>query len=177
MRTEPPVSVPMAHGTRRAATETPEPLLEPPGARWTSGSHGLRGVPMCRLVPQPPMANSTVLALPMTIIPASTSRRTSVAVVGETRFSQCLLPMVVTRPSMSMMSLSAMGMPCQGPMPWPALNRLVRRLGGGPRVLAVDGGEGVQPLVVGVDPVEQGVHELDRAEPPGLDRRGPRRSP
>ena len=33
MRTEPPVSVPIAHGTRRAATETPEPLLEPPGAR------------------------------------------------------------------------------------------------------------------------------------------------
>ena len=47
MRTEPPVSVPIAHGTRRAATETPEPLLEPPGARCTSASHGLRGVPMC----------------------------------------------------------------------------------------------------------------------------------
>ena len=120
MRTEPPVSVPIAHGTRRAATETPEPLLEPPGARCTSASHGLRGVPMCWLVPQPPMANSTVLALPMTIIPASISRRASVAVVGEMRFSQCLLPIVVTRPSMSMMSFSAIGTPCQGPTAWPA---------------------------------------------------------
>ena len=66
------------------------------------------------------MANSTVLALPMTIIPASISRRASVAVAGEIRFSQCLLPPVVMRPSMSMMSLSAIGTPCQGPMAWPA---------------------------------------------------------
>ena len=120
IRTEPPVSVPIAQGTRRAATEAPEPLLEPPGARCTSASHGFRGVPMCWLVPQPPMANSTVLALPMTIAPASISRRASVAVAGETRLSQCLLPPVVTRPSMSMMSFSAMGTPCQGPIPWPA---------------------------------------------------------
>jgi len=30
-RTEPPVSVPTAQGTMRAATATLEPLLEPPG--------------------------------------------------------------------------------------------------------------------------------------------------
>ena len=47
IRTEPPVSVPIAHGTSRAATATPEPLEEPPGARWIVMSHGLRGVPMC----------------------------------------------------------------------------------------------------------------------------------
>ena len=66
------------------------------------------------------MANSTVLALPMTITPASISRRARVAVVGDTRPAQCLLPPVVMRPSMSMMSFSAIGTPCQGPTPWPA---------------------------------------------------------
>ncbi len=46
-RTEPPVSVPMAQGASRAATATPEPLLEPPGVRGTSRSHGFHGVPIC----------------------------------------------------------------------------------------------------------------------------------
>ena len=46
-RTDPPVSVPMAQGTMRAATATPEPLLEPPGVRWVCGSHGFQGVPRC----------------------------------------------------------------------------------------------------------------------------------
>ena len=53
-RTEPPVSVPMAQGTSRAATATPEPLLDPPGVRASAASHGLCGVPRCWLVPQPP---------------------------------------------------------------------------------------------------------------------------
>src|SRR5438270_8519178 len=66
-RTEPPVSVPIAHGANPAATATPEPLLDPPGVRATSGSHGFHGVPRCWLVPQPPIANSTVCVLPITI--------------------------------------------------------------------------------------------------------------
>ncbi len=53
-RTEPPVSVPMPHGAIRAATATPVPLLDPPGVRATARSQGLRGVPIRRLVPQPP---------------------------------------------------------------------------------------------------------------------------
>ena len=36
-RTEPPVSVPIAHGAMPDATATPEPLLDPPGVRGTSG--------------------------------------------------------------------------------------------------------------------------------------------
>lgn len=47
VRTDPPVSVPTAHGTSRAATATPEPLLEPPGVHGSRMSHGLRGAPMC----------------------------------------------------------------------------------------------------------------------------------
>src|SRR5687767_3114251 len=91
-RTEPPVSVPMAAGARPAATATPEPLDEPPGVRWTFASHGFHGVPMCVLVPQPPMANSTVCVLPSTIIPARIKRWASVAVTDDTRLAQTLEP-------------------------------------------------------------------------------------
>ena len=94
-RTEPPVSVPMAQGTQRAATLTPDPELLPPGARWTARSHGFHGVPMCVFVPHEPIANSTVRVLPMTMRPASMSRRASVAVIGETRDSQTFEPPVV----------------------------------------------------------------------------------
>src|SRR5688572_32586413 len=107
MRTEPPVSVPMPHGARRAATATPVPELDPPAPRCTSRSHGFHGEPMWRLVPKEPIANSTVWVLPSTIIPAETMRLTSVAVTGDTRSAHTLDPPVVVRPSMSTMSLTA----------------------------------------------------------------------
>ena len=78
--TEPPVSVPIPHGARHAATATPVPLLDPPGVRATAGSHGFHGVPRCWLVPQPPIANSTVWVLPSTIMPAAIIRLAIVAV-------------------------------------------------------------------------------------------------
>ncbi len=119
MRTEPPVSVPMPQGARPAATATPVPELEPPGPRSSFMSQGFHGVPMCVLVPKLPMANSTLCVLPSTIMPAEMSLRASVAVRGETRFSQAFEPPVVTRPFMSMMSFSATGTPWNGPMRWP----------------------------------------------------------
>src|ERR1700761_5948479 len=79
-RIEQPVSVPSAQGARRAATATAEPLLEPPGVRGTSASHGFHGVPRCWFIPHAPQANSTVCVLPSTIIPWLTRRRTTVAV-------------------------------------------------------------------------------------------------
>ena len=54
IRTEPPVSVPMANGTMRDATATADPEDEPPGVRATAMSQGLTGVPICSLVPQAP---------------------------------------------------------------------------------------------------------------------------
>jgi hypothetical protein len=42
-RMEPPVSVPVAAGTRRAATAAAEPPEEPPGTRFVS--QGLRAGP------------------------------------------------------------------------------------------------------------------------------------
>ena len=163
-RTEPPVSVPTAQGTQRAATLTPDPELLPPGARCTARSQGFHGVPMCRLVPHEPIANSTVRVLPMTIRPASTSRRASVAVRGETRDSQTFEPPVVTRPSMSMMSLSAIGTPVEPPRPLPGTPGEIGLPGGGPRIGRVHGDKGAKPGLEPLDPGEQRLHELFRGE-------------
>ena len=88
MRTEPPVSLPMAAGASAAATATPDPLLEPPGERGVRRSHGFHGVPMVVFVPQLPKANSTMWVLPSAIMPAAARRRTAVAVSGDTRSRQ-----------------------------------------------------------------------------------------
>src|SRR5262245_15547241 len=80
LRTDPPVSEPMAAGANPAATATPEPLLEPPGTRCAPcQSHGLRGVPMCALVPDPPNANSAMCVFPRIAIPDD--RRHSITVL------------------------------------------------------------------------------------------------
>src|SRR5690606_30953835 len=73
VRTEPPVSVPIAQGARPAATATPEPLDEPPGIRCSVMSQGFQGVPINGLVPQPPNANSTICVLPKITAPAASS--------------------------------------------------------------------------------------------------------
>src|SRR5260370_7298261 len=100
-RTEPPVSVPIAIGARPAATATADPLEEPPGVWCTARSHGFRGVPMWVLVPQLPIANSTVWVLPSTIIPAAIAPSARVAVPGQTPFAQTFDPPAVTPPSRS----------------------------------------------------------------------------
>src|SRR5579875_2060598 len=71
IRTEPPVSLPIAAPARPAATATPEPLLEPPGTRWDRSSQGFRGVPSTALVPQAPKANSTIWVFPSKTAPAA----------------------------------------------------------------------------------------------------------
>ena len=54
IRIEPPVSDPRAKRADPAHRLTPAPDDEPPGMRWTSPSHGLRGVPQCGLMPTAP---------------------------------------------------------------------------------------------------------------------------
>src|SRR5437868_14789053 len=93
-RTEPPVSLPIAHGASAAATATPEPLLEPPGVRLRLGSQGFHGVPNWVLVPQPPIANCTVWVLPSTIMPCAIKRRANVEVWVATRLRQAPQPPV-----------------------------------------------------------------------------------
>src|ERR1700730_13101335 len=72
VRTDPPVSVPMAAKSDRAATAAPDPALDPPG--YDSSCHGLRVSGTFW-----PYANSCVTVLPTMIAPASRSFRTIVA--------------------------------------------------------------------------------------------------
>ena len=121
MRTEPPVSLPMPAGARRAATATPVPLEEPPGVRWVLRSHGFQGAPISGLVPQPPKANSTMCVLPSGTMPAASSRSTVAEVSVATRCASICEPPVPMRPLMSQRSLMAIGRPCRAGSGRPAL--------------------------------------------------------
>ncbi len=79
-RIEPPVSVPVAAGSSRAATAAAEPPDEPPGTR--DGSHGLRTGPQAEFSLDEPIANSSQLSLPRLTAPAAASRATTVASNG-----------------------------------------------------------------------------------------------
>ena len=79
-RIEPPVSVPVAAGTRRAATAAAEPPEEPPGTRLSS--HGFWTGAKAEFSLVEPIANSSQLSLPSVTMPASARRATTVASNG-----------------------------------------------------------------------------------------------
>jgi hypothetical protein len=68
LRTDPPVSEPIAAGTNPAATAAPDPLDDPP-LKW-SRFHGLRAGGHGKSNEGPPIANSCVDSLPMNTAPA-----------------------------------------------------------------------------------------------------------
>ena len=78
---EPPVSVPVAAGVRRAATAAAEPPDEPPGTRVLS--QGLLTLPMALFSLDEPMANSSMFSLPSVTAPAAASLLTMVASNGD----------------------------------------------------------------------------------------------
>ena len=67
-RIEPPVSVPVAAGTSRAATAAALPPDEPPGTRAVS--QGLVTLPKAEFSLAEPIANSSQLSLPTVTMPA-----------------------------------------------------------------------------------------------------------
>ena len=79
-RIEPPVSVPVAPGSRRAATAAADPPDEPPGTRVAS--HGLRTTPNAEISLAEPIANSSQFSLPSVTAPASPRRSTTAASNG-----------------------------------------------------------------------------------------------
>ncbi len=79
-RIEPPVSVAVATGARRAATAAAEPPEEPPGT--AAASHGLSTLPNALFSLLEPIANSSQLSLPRHTMPACASRSTTVASNG-----------------------------------------------------------------------------------------------
>src|ERR671938_2029765 len=75
IRTEPPLSEPVAIGASPAASAAPEPPLDPPGDQ--SSAHGFRVGPNSRFAVNPSISNSGTLVLPTTIAPAARSLETT----------------------------------------------------------------------------------------------------
>src|SRR5580658_156177 len=102
-----------------AAAEPPE---EPAGTR--SRAQGLRTGPKYVEADDPPEANSCMLVFPISTAPACFNRTTTSASLSGTRSSKTALAAVVRVPSVSILSLSAIGMPCSGPRNLPAFASL-----------------------------------------------------
>ena len=123
---EPPVSVPMVRAARLAEAAVPEPELDPQGLR--SRAYGFRHwppralQPLDAFMPAPvgPLAHVGLGQQDRAGLAQLAARRTSPA--GGTDPSSASEPaVVVIRSCVSMLSLSATGMPCSGPRTLPAL--------------------------------------------------------
>ena len=123
MRTEPPVSVPIAISHMPSAAVTAAPDEEPPGSR--ARSLGLPGVPKCGLAPIPPRANSVMLVLATMTAPAARSRRTTgaSAAAGLASSARILEPARVGSPATSNKSLMLTIAPSSGPSDTPSAAR------------------------------------------------------
>ena len=95
-RMEPPVSEPVAPWTSPAASAAPEPLLEPPGM-WAR-FHGLRAAGKRCPGNWMPKANSWVMSLPSSTVPACCQRWTQVASSSGTHSASSAEPPVVRIP-------------------------------------------------------------------------------
>jgi len=114
VRIEPPPSVPVASGTRPAASAAPDPPDEPPGDH--SSPHGFRVGPKTSLSVHPWNANSGMFVLPRTIAPAATIRSTVISLRSAAgRSSIVREPKFVTLPTTSVVSLTRSGRPASGP--------------------------------------------------------------
>ena len=108
-----------------------------------------------------PIANSSMLVLPSSTVPAALSRATTVASYGGRQPSRIFEPQVVGTPSVTTTSLSATGTPASGPAAPAGVDSAAR----GQRGLGVDVQEGAAAAVLGGDPVEVGAGDLDRRRP------------
>src|SRR5687767_13163837 len=97
LRIEPPVSEPMAAGTKPAAVAAPEPLDEPPVK--CSRFQGLRAGGHGRSKHGPPVANSCVDSLPMKTPPAARNFCVTTASAAATLSFRILECAVVGRPA------------------------------------------------------------------------------
>ena len=118
-RIEPPVSVPMPPSISPAATAAPVPLLLP-AVKW-SVFHGLRAGGFGRSKLGPPSANSCVVVLPTSTVPAWANFSAQVASLSGMLSCRIFDPQVVGIPLVSTMSLRPIGMPCSGPFGRPAM--------------------------------------------------------
>src|SRR5439155_18251451 len=123
------------------ATAEAEPEDEPPGTR--SGAAGLSGVPSNGFSPRMPSDTSSVIVLPISVAPASSSRCTAQAWRVGTGFcrAQSGLPPPVGWPATSKRSLAANVRPASGPFGAPG----TRTLGPATKGLVTTGFYAIEP--------------------------------
>src|SRR4051812_5273838 len=105
MRTEPPLSVPIAASARPAASAAALPPLDPPGVR--SGAIGLGTQPKWSFSLVTPHANSCRLVFPTLTYPPASRSATAGAVASGTWSAKIADPYVVRTPAVSKRSLTA----------------------------------------------------------------------
>src|SRR3989344_8965382 len=110
-RIEPPVSEPKAALAMLAATAAAEPPDDPPGTR--SKSLGLRVNLKPEFSVELPIANSSILVLPIITAPASRNLRETVASYEAVYSLRILEPAVVGYPLYKITSFNAMGAPAK----------------------------------------------------------------
>src|SRR4051812_5180504 len=104
---DPPVSVPIPSGAWNEATAALDPPPDPPGVRVRS--QGLWLGPYAECSVDEPIANSSMLVLPSTTMPAARRRSQTVASYGGTHPWRIREPAVVGTPRVTMTSLRASG--------------------------------------------------------------------
>ena len=119
IRIDPPVSDPRAIGTIPMATALALPLDEPPERQ--PFKCGLGTFPKWIFSPVNPTAHSFILVLPIGIAPRSISPCKTEAVFLAFLEYTFGLPVVVTKSSQSILSLTAKGIPQRSPHPSPLL--------------------------------------------------------
>ena len=113
MRNEPPTSVPVQSGNMSVANAAAEPPDEPPA--FSAGLNGLPVAPQTMLRVLAPAPISGVLVLVATMAPAAFKRATMVLSILGTWCVKAVLPKVVSKPAVSVKSLTPMGKPCSAP--------------------------------------------------------------
>ena len=116
MRSDPHVSLPIAAGTRPAASAAADPPLDPPGAR--SSAHGL---PTWSVVP--PAANSWVCVWPTSTMPGAASRCHATASSVATCPASTRLDAVSGSPATAYRSFSPSGIPHSSGVSSPSRDR------------------------------------------------------
>ena len=109
---DPPVSDPSETIASSAATTAADPPLDPPGI--VSRSHGFRVVKKAEFSVEDPMANSSILVLPIITALCDLSFCITVASYGDTKFPRIRDPQVVKTSWVQMTSFKAIGIPVKG---------------------------------------------------------------
>jgi hypothetical protein len=121
IRTDPPVSDPIAAGASPKATEAAAPEDDPPGTALSSFRQG--GVAVTGFSPRPEKASSDICVLPRQTSPCSVAVSSTAASRSGVRPFSSAEPASVATPAVSNRSFQLTGTPSSSPLRSPALAR------------------------------------------------------